>query len=328
MLLGNMTSINNNLEIADLNSCPEYLEEAIALIEKEFKYSELYSYKEDFPQLFTEQNLSNLYVALYKERVVGTLFTRPQPLIFQEIKIPSLFLGGICTHADFQKQGIFTALYQHIDQFPYTLLFLWSDLTGLYEKLSFYEVGVIYEYALPHQGEDQQTFEAQPQDLFRNLKNDFLIPERTLQDWKFILNHQSMNKEFHSSFYQIKDKGMDLQNIIHDWAPIQKETSLENFIGNTLWSPIELNTIHKKTEKYLGFCKLNNPLALNPYLLKNTQNKLEVIKKEGELIYIRFEDQEFDIDEKFFLQSIFGPNTIDEYSHFFPKLWIPGYDSI
>lgn len=69
-----------------------------------------------FPTLFAKGNASNLYIAEEDEKIVSHIGIKKSPIIVYGHKISMASMGAVCTHQDYQGEGIATKLlYETFD---------------------------------------------------------------------------------------------------------------------------------------------------------------------------------------------------------------------
>ena len=141
---------NETFIITDLGKNPEFFDELIALIEKEFHYSANHSYATDFAPLVTPLNYENCFLVIDKEshKLISHIAICPRTMIKNGCLLNVGLIGGIVTDHDHRNKGLFKMLMNHVlENFNDSigLYILWSDLSGLYEKFSFHMAGGLIE---------------------------------------------------------------------------------------------------------------------------------------------------------------------------------------
>lgn len=321
--------------IKNLAENPECFNQVKLLIEKEFNYTEEFSYELDFPQLLTPHNYENCFFILEEEsrEVVSTLLISKRQMIFRDKLLPVIMLGGIATHHLHRKKGLFKSLINYIvENFSHDIGFfiLWSNLDWLYEKYSFYPAGAYIETSpTPLTIEENipkftryQFNELTDEDFFQikylyqtyNEKSFFTI-HRTDHDWDIIRNYQSpkiyIQKDDEQKIlaYFIVGKGMDLPGVIHEIGAIDDATFFQTlkildkyktWISEFIWEKFPLNN-HHGTKYFFAHIRIANENILFNFFNKqiNSQN----------------------------LQEHLGPNILTENDRQYAP-WISGLDSI
>ena len=140
----------NSFTLTTLSENPEYFEEVITLIEKEFHYNSNQTYAKDFALLMDPLNFDNCYLYVDQEsnKVVSHLAVCPRIMVKNNSTINIALIGGIATDASFRGRDLFKNLMNHalnIHSQHCGLFILWSEITGLYEKFSFHLAGGLIE---------------------------------------------------------------------------------------------------------------------------------------------------------------------------------------
>jgi predicted N-acetyltransferase YhbS len=318
------------MNVKILSEKPEKLNECVTLIEKSFEYKEDHSYVEDFSLLFDKKNYQNCYFLEESNEVVATLFTLPRALNFNNLKVEVLFLGGISVKDENRGAGLFRTLLETILLLnpQYSFYLLWSDLAQLYEKFNFYEFGLIEEVDLTdHKKEALNDFQTENLKVLieghQKLSETFLIPERHEGDWHTLLKSKSINifEDDNKNIYLI-NKGMDLQNICHEYHP--SEAPPVDGYNNWRIGPHS----NKGTLRYMGFLRLGNLEKLNEFISQTSRGRLSISAYENGLIEVIFDGEKYELGERDFIQGLWGPGRVEEWRDLVPEILIPGFDSI
>lgn len=317
------------MNIRTLENYPERLQDCLTLIEKSFEYDSSYSFKEDFKLLINESNFKNCFFIEQESKVTATVFTLPRILEYKSHKLPVLFIGGISVDQNMQGQGLFRELFETVITLSgsYALFFLWSDMSNLYEKFNFYEFGEICE---KESSETQQTQNISHED-FLNLKKDyaklsqnFVLPHRSAKDWDLLWSTSSIKKVTdQSGNILFVNKGMDLQNVIHESYPI-------NAANNTSYTMWNFNQAEDKNtiNRFMGFVRIGNLQDLSNFVKVISNNQIEIMSSEHNILNISYLNEPYNMSEKDFIQGLWGPGKIEEWSNLIPKILIFGFDSI
>jgi len=316
------------MNIKNLASDSSYLKQCLEVIEDSFDYEAPYSFKNDFNTLIGEENLKNcFFIVGEKKEVMATLFTLPKKLTYKDYTTDVLFLGGIAVHSEWREKGLFKKLFHHVqkEKKDFSLYLLWSDLTGLYEKFSFYEFGIIQEIRSdPNNLKELKVgFNLESaKEHYQRLSDDIITVERSSKDWSMIQDHPSIQKytrENGDSF--LVHKGMDLQNVIHESYPLD----MFNDTPFIKWNYLpELST---KLLLYMGFIKINNISSFSKFIKEISQNKIQIIKKENEVVCLELNNEKFELHEKDLIQGLWGPAYITELFEIVPRIVIFGFDA-
>lgn len=354
--IDNMNS--NNFILTTLSENPEYFEEVIRLIEEEFHYTDEYSYEKDFAPLIDPLNFENCYLYVDKNlnQVAAHLAICPRVLIKNNIQINVALIGGIVTHKKYRGKNLFKMLMDHainIHIHQVALFILWSDLEGLYEKFYFYRTGGLLESGKRNFGDndrpigyektkfpllDEKNFEAIIR-LYQNFNEKyFFTVKRDDRNWSIIKNMNSIDLYIKKSDqgeikkYFCVNKGRDLTNIIHeisckemsDYPLLLKE--LEEF---KTWLPeTEIDKIKNKEIFYTAFMKLGEVNILNRFLKAISHNELKITEINDKNVSFKFKEQVYNVTPKDFLQYIFGPKPLEEFSGYGLSIYVSGVDSI
>jgi hypothetical protein len=236
-------------KIKTLSEFPEYKAQLNSLIENELGYIFPYHYEVDFYPLMNEKNHHQLYMLFHQEKLIGHIGVIKKTIINQSKSIPALFIGGIVIEKSFQGLGLFKDFFSDVlskyDDISVKLL--WSDKHELYNKFGFYLKGIQYEY---QQNTNQQIYKLKKMsELDANdkkfLKQSYdtyiqnkIALSRTDADWENIFMIESCEVIFINDVgYAIRNKGMDLNNIIHEVCHPELEKNIPSILSyGTLWT--------------------------------------------------------------------------------------------
>ena len=84
-----------NLTITTLEKNPEFLKQALALIEKSFEYGVSSTFATDFFSLINPKNHHHCYLLLRDEKLIGHIGLKSKIFIHQHYETQIAFLGGI-----------------------------------------------------------------------------------------------------------------------------------------------------------------------------------------------------------------------------------------
>lgn len=342
--------------ISTLAENPNYYEDVISLIEKDFQYEKPFSFAIDFAPLVNPNNFENCFIIIHLEskKVVAHLGALPRVMIKNKIEMPIIMIGGIVTEKNHRGKNLFRNLMNHICE-KYkdkaALAFLWSELHDIYEKFSFYRAGGIIETGksvittdkMPS-GFIKTSFSQLSLSEFEEIKNlyqtfnekYFFTLKRTSQDWSIIREMSSIDlyikKNVHKKIesYFCYGKGRDLTCIVHEIG-----TSGENYheLINSLspykvWLPeTEKKSFINKEVLYSSFVKILNRKLLHEFLYFLTATDLALLTFEGS-VELSFRGDTFELTEKDFIEGLFGPNPLEEFEALELSPYITGTDSI
>lgn len=344
----------NNFQIKNLKTHPEFRNEIISLIEKEFNYFE-HSFEKDFYLLMNIENAHNCYF-LYDEinsKVVCHIAILERNLIKNYIILPVIFIGGIATKDEYKGKGFFRYLMNYIIQEHNNncaLMILWSELQNLYEKFSFYQAGLIIQSGNKifdkHDDYQKTKFTELSEKEFNDIKklytnsieSDYFTVKRSESEWNKIkklatvdLYIKKENDDVISYF--CLNKGRDLQNIIHEFVTIKTKYKKElNSISDyQIWLNEAQGKMLEKNDYEKFFCaffRLANIETLNNFI-KSIDSNINISKSiNSNYIDLTINDQIYTLDENNFLSSFFGPFPAEELEHLSLTPLISGIDSI
>lgn len=351
----------NSFTLTTLSENPEYFDEVIALIEKEFHYSHSQSYAKDFALLMDPLNFENCYLFVDQESntVVSHLAVCPRIMIKNNFTMNVALIGGIATKVEFRGQDLFKQLMNHALQIHSAhsgLFILWSEITGLYEKFSFHLSG-----GLIQTGDGIFTSNDRPigfsKTTFKELsvkdfdsiqriykefnQRYFFTVIREEKEWSIIKNMDSLdlyikkNADGIIEQYFCVNKGHDLTNIIHEVGclPDQYLQMMKVLSKYRTWLPeSELSLSSNKDIFFTAFMRLGNFSVLKEFLKSVSQGELELYEVTGDLISFRFgapeASTEHQSSHKDFMQYLFGPRPLKEFESLTLSPYIPGTDSI
>lgn len=208
----------NSFTLTTLSENPEYFEEVIALIEKEFHYNKSSSYAKDFALLMDPLNFENCYLYVDQESntVVSHLAVCTRRMIKNNHTMNVALIGGIATHSSFRRRDLFKNLMNHAlktHSAECGLFILWSEITGLYEKFSFHLSGGLIETG---------------QAVFSNNDRPVGFTKTTFKELsaKEFDNIQTLYKEFNQKYFftVIREE--------KEWSIIQDMNSIDLYIKN------------------------------------------------------------------------------------------------
>jgi len=347
----------NSFTLTTLSENPEYFEDVISLIEREFHYNTTLSYAKDFALLMDPLNFDNCYLYVDQESntVVSHLAVCPRIMIKNNHTINVGLIGGIATDTAFRNRDLFKNLMNHalsVHSKDCGLFILWSEITGLYEKFSFHLSGGLIETG--HAtfsnsdrpvGFTKTSFKELPakdfdciQKIYRDFNQKyFFTVVREEKEWSIIREMDSIdlylkrNEDGAIIKYFCVNKGHDLTGIIHEvgclpdhYLPMMK--SLQKY---RTWLPeSELALSSNKDIFFTAFMRLGNFNALKSFLNSVSDGQFELYEMTGDQVSFRFGTIEHQSSHKDFLQYMFGPRPLKEFEGLMLSPYIPGTDSI
>lgn len=343
--------------ITTLSKNPEYFDEVISLIEREFHYSGDLSYSKDFALLMDTLNFENCYLYVDDEtnKVVSHLAVSPRIMIKNNSLLNVALIGGIATVKEFRGRDLFKGLMNHalaIHSAHCGLFILWSEITGLYEKFSFHLSGGLIETGhavfstndrpigfikTTFQDLSMKDLEA-IKEIYSNFNQKYFFTViREEKEWSIIKNMNSIdlylkkNQEGEIEQYFCVNKGRDLTNIIHEVGchPDQYMNMMKALQKFKTWLPeSELLLSTSKEIFFTAFIRLGNFELLKGFLNNVSSAELELYSVTGDMISFRYGDLEHQATHKDFMQYLFGPRPLKELEKLSLSLYIPGTDSI
>ncbi|MBY0516146.1 MAG: GNAT family N-acetyltransferase [Bacteriovoracaceae bacterium] len=240
-------------EYARLDAFPEFIDQTNSLIEEAFSYQKNFKFNVDFAPLTNTKNARNRHLLIdkSKHKVIAHVGARHKNFVWQGEVIPVTLLGGIAVDSEYRGQGLFQILFEKVLaqlQSQCAFFLLWSDKHELYNKWDFYLAGKQWCYrSLKPSTQIQST-------LYKDISKDqkekmavhyrqfvnqnYFSPLRDDTDWEEFNEITSSDLLLTPEGYAFKNKGMDLQGILHDFAHSNGVTGLLHELGNegVLWS--------------------------------------------------------------------------------------------
>lgn len=347
----------NSFTLTTLSENPEYFDEVVTLIEKEFHYNTTLSYAKDFALLMDPLNFENCYLYVDQEtnNVVSHLAICPRAIVKNNHILNIAFIGGIATSTTHRGRGLFKNLMNHaltIHSEHCGLFILWSEITGLYEKFSFHLSGGLIETGQTAltandrpMGFNKTSFSDLSEKEFENIQkiyksfNEkyFFTVMREEKEWSIIKNMSSIdlyikkNENDTIVQYFCINKGHDLTNIIHEVGclPDQYLQMMKSLQKYKTWLPeSELALSSGKDIFFTAFMRLGNLDLLKVFLARVSKGEMELYGMTGELISFRFGTIKLESSHKDFMQYLFGPRPLKELESLMLSPYIPGTDSV
>ncbi|MEI8347916.1 MAG: GNAT family N-acetyltransferase, partial [Pseudomonadota bacterium] len=230
--------------LSDFQKNPEFFDPTIQMIERAFGYSADYKYAVDFFPLFDARYRSRNHILIdqVREKVVGHIGVKIHQLgnLQGSLSMPVAFLGGIAIDLDHQKQGLLKEMLPLVlqkYQNDVGLFLLWSNLSEVYAKFGFQEIGEVAqtgETPLPSEIEGFEkskldNLNAADYQQVKKLYLEFVVGQfitvlRQDRDWQMLRFVSSTDLYLHRDsrgsvdLYFMANKGQDLPGIIHEIA--------------------------------------------------------------------------------------------------------------
>lgn len=326
---------------------PELFDQVIGLCESSFGYKNHQSFATDFAPLMTVMNHEHNHVFLNdKNQVIGHIAAKKRNITLahntREKNFLFTLLGGICVAQESRGQGHLQEMMQIVlDLYKNKTSFflLWSDLSRLYEKFSFIEAGILYQYKKPSsinnpfhlrklKSFNEKEFQSL-QSLYQLNLDQTIRFTRNNRDWDEIREIESADwwLDESSQQYFVINKGRDLEGIVYEHFLTSPETIEQVTQHYTLWSARELD-LENQSSLYLGFMKLANLKECQEFFEMASKDKLKIIKMEDHKLTFKLDGEEFTLSHQEFLRGIWGPDFIAELSALIPPFFISGLESV
>lgn len=346
---------NEHFILSNLARHPEYYDEVINLIEEEFHYQSENHFNIDFAPLVNPLNFENCLILIEKNshKIVSHLAFTNRFMVKNDINLPVCFIGGIVTQREFRGKNLFRKLMNRViaqNEKQIGLFFLWSDIESLYEKFNFHLAGGLFET-----GKKIITTDNIPDDLQKT--NFSKLSEKEFNDIKWLYSH-SIEKNFFtlkrneshwaiiremSSIdlfikkdktekiitYLCQSKGRDLTGVIHEIGSTDLSKTIEQFRDFRLWLPeYYCDKNIENSLQFTAFIRIGSIKILAQFLLDISVQKLHLISHQNQNVEFNFNNLNYKVSEKEFLQYLLGPNPLSEFSEFKLSPYISGVDSI
>ncbi len=343
-----ITSLENNLSL---------YKETLSLIEDSFGYNKPFKFDIDFYPLMEKTNWGQNYIILNKKGgdVLGHIGVNLKFLKNKNLKTPIALIGGISIHKNYRGKGLFKYLMNHIIEThknDVSLFVLWSDLKDLYNKFDFYEAGSVLQtgsknlsgkikidstftktkLSLLLQGDINRLEEIYESFTYKNLTS----LERNKDQWKVLKKISSSDLYLYKRKgkifgYFFANKGLDLQNIIHEYAVLEKyQDHFFNLIRPyKLWIPEHFPNNYTEIKKtFLAFFRIGSKDHFIPFIEEWSQKEIKVKKISDKLVDFVFQKKEYSLHVENFLPFLFGPSHKGIFSPSSPPLYFSGLESI
>jgi predicted N-acetyltransferase YhbS len=344
--------------LTTLSLNPEYFEETIALIEREFYYDNNYHFEIDFAPLMNPLNFENCFLLIDEESnsVAAHLAVCERVAIKNGIRTPVAIIGGIVTDKKFRGQKLFKKLMDHaLNEFSsrVSLFILWSEIESLYEKFGFSRAGGLIEtgnsvFGLSDRpaGFEKTSFNQLSSSDFEQIvslykdfnEKYFFTLTREDKEWSIIKEMKSIdlylkrNLEGNIIKYFCVNKGRDLTSIIHEISALNEnefQSLLKDVDRFKLWVPESESLRFSAREIFFtAFIKLGSEKLFDDFLAQITDGELSIIKRENQLVHFKYNSETHIASEQDFIQYVLGPRPLEEFTPYKLSLYICGADSI
>ncbi|MBN21567.1 MAG: hypothetical protein CL678_09800 [Bdellovibrionaceae bacterium] len=259
-------------------------------------------------------------------------------IVLRELKIgysrvKVAVIGAVATDSNYRGQGLASHcvqfLQKYADDHQVGVIFLWGSEHGMYNKLGFDLCGLQFRVPLNKALNPEKSYikdenwNDQIIELMKSRKSGFEIGignEQWLQSHKNV-NWWVAKKEETVCGFIAFDRGIDLQNIVHEWggdpdaiAFLLNELSQIRLESQIIGNREELESLQislsQGIEEYICMAQVLDPGPLVSAISKG-EKKIE-IQKQGDQWIFKLADQELRIDPFHLSQIIFGPTSYKE----------------
>lgn len=292
-----MTLKENRYEII---SCKDnMMQERHRLLQNSLRKEDLgYSIETEYPVVLSPQNKRFSICVLEAETRKLIAHSNFWPRIVFDKKTESKYkialIGNVATHPSFQKMGIMTNLFNHLEkkaaEEKIEATILWSDLLGFYSKLGFKHFGKetrwvfnknkFMQNKFPEININIESFKTITEKEIKQLQQlrwpTRLTIQRDIKTWKSVLkipdlNLISIRRKNRICAFAILGKGADMSGVIHEWGTetdsqiieiisfIFKKTNLQEIM---LLSPANIDNSRLKPLQNYSCEKKTHPMAL------------------------------------------------------------------
>lgn len=346
---------NEQFIFSNLARHPEYYDDVINLIEVEFHYQTEFHFEIDFAPLVDPLNFENCLIAIDKNsnQVVSHLGFCNREMIKNNITIPVCFVGGIVTRKEFRGKKLFRNLMNIAisqNENKVGLFFLWSDIQGLYEKFNFYLSGGIFRagkniitkenipigfYKTTFSDLTEKEFNELKKLYVNSIEKHFFTLHRKETHWAIIRKMKSIDlfieKDINGKIitYLCQGKGRDLQGVIHEFAALDLDSTIDKLSQYQIWLPEYFGEKSSNPAyQYTAFIKIGSKKFLNDFLVNISHNQFTLRNNQNNDIEFTYLNNSYNVSQKDFLQYLFGPKPLFEFYNFKLSPYISGADSV
>jgi len=339
--------MKKQMKITTLEQLPHLFDELVHLIETSFQYPHNQSFEVDFYPLLVKNNWNQLYIGIIDHKVVCHIGVLDKKFKVNGNYFKCYFIGGIATHQDFQKKGLFSQLMNYVlnEIQDSALAILWSENNSLYKKFSFHlcsEQFVIpkidsienkkfykTQYHLLTDIEKKQISKIYQEETCKN----FISCIRTNREWQSIEQIKSSQifiKKDNDIItdYFFMNKGADLKETIHEYGSIKKINLNEISQYGNVWIPRKDNTFKDLSHQFGFHCKMMNQEMFSMFIQSMTKGLINISSIEKDVVTFSFENKVIQEDIEPFFHGVFGPHLYKEIEDKYPLFYISGLDSI
>lgn len=317
----------------------------ISLVESSFGYDSAHSITIDFAPLFSKKaRAQNLLFFNTENKLIGHIGVIKRKISHKNHEYPVILIGGVCVAIEFRGEGYLKEMMSQtlsVFEDDYTLAFLWSSMTKMYEKFGFYEAGIVHQTGnrvlkTPPRGFQHVQPSKCPREFWEWIKEEYnnrdqseAYIKRDEDDWEIIKEMDSVSLYINSESHQyfMINKGVDLPGIIHELSPCSK--LLKELCDHPVWvSAANFNLSDYVQSFYLSFMKLGNPQMLSRFVENYSNQTIKIVDHQSRFLTLEMNGELQKKDHKEFLRALFGPGAslCEKQGHI--PLIIGGVDSV
>jgi predicted acetyltransferase len=287
---------SSTFAITTLSENPEYFEETIALIEREFHYDGVNHFEIDFAPLMNPLNFENCFLLIDEVNncVAAHLAVCERVAIKNKVETPIAIIGGIVTDKKYRGLKLFKKLMDHaLSEFSsrVSLFILWSEIENLYEKFGFARTGglietgkSVFNLADRPAGYEKTSFDQLSSNDFEQIialyqdfnQKYFFTLTRSDKDWSIIKEMKSIDVYIKRDLqgkvvkYFCVNKGRDLTSIIHE-VSAKNENDFRSLLKDVerfkLWVPESEKSHFSSPEIFFtAFMRLGNEKFFSEFI--------------------------------------------------------------
>ncbi|MBI2521621.1 MAG: GNAT family N-acetyltransferase [Bdellovibrio sp.] len=330
-------------QVKTLKERPDLYQQTLRLVERSFGSPSLHKIEIDFYPLFQAENWEHCFIMINDaDKLVAHLGVKIRQMCVGDKIFPVALLGGIAVEQEQRGQGHFRNLFQEIIkkyESHVTFFLLWSEKNTLYEKFGFHEVGEVFE--AKYNGANNtvcsvtrlEQLSSFAQDSIKNLhalayEEQYAYFKRDYNDWNAIIKITSAellfgrNDKNEITSYALKNKGMDLQNIIYEWSTLEILKSQSLGTDTKIWSPLPLDKDFDTIRTlFLGLAKVGNLRLFQSFFSTIFKEQLTLKSRKESFQILEYGKHEYSVQE--ILEMTFSNSR----PHKWP-IYVSGVDSI
>lgn len=293
------------MKFTNLEECPSLVEDYLQLVENNFSYQKPYSYQIDFYPLVNNTNYKNCYMLIDNNKKIIATCAYQYRSIEANATYNICFMGSICVNNEFQRQGFGKKIVEHcLSKVSHVdWVGLWSDKKIFFQKLGFCDFGDQYFIPIQYLESKSENIVVKKMQLneldcaqmeqwkkfYIRITNSFITVSRNEQDWiniKHISSATYLDLSYQNKTigYAIVHKGMDLQNVVHEFYVEDKYVlPALHFLNQTyaLWLPF-FN--YNWDESFIGPNLMIRPMNILKW--QSWENEIQQSKKNNKHLFV------------------------------------------